>query len=86
MNTLIGMGRKQTKRLPMIGKWLVRKWDWWIYCQAHRSLKRMASESPGFSYLLELHIRGWNDRQKIPQDIRDAAERFYEAMGKIAND
>ena len=63
---------------------LVRKWDWWIYGQAYRSLKRMVKDTPGFAYLLELHLRGWNERHPIPDDLRNATERFYEAMERCS--
>jgi len=74
----------QGRRIHRLVRALVRKWDWWIYGRSYHSLKRMARDNPGFAYLLELHLHGWNERNPIPEDLRRATERFYEAMEKCS--
>lgn len=59
---------------------LRRKWDWWIYCRAVHSLRRMTLDNPGMAYLMELQIREWNEKLAISPELRHATERFYEAM------
>lgn len=59
---------------------LLRKWDWWIYCRAFHSLRRMTLENPGMGYLMELQIREWNEKMPISQKLRHATERFHESM------
>ena len=62
-----------------LGK-LRRKWDWWIYCRAFHSLRRMTLDNPGMAYLMELQIREWNEKLAISQELRHATERFHESM------
>jgi hypothetical protein len=59
---------------------LRRKWDWWIYCRAVHSLRRMTLDNPGMAYLMELQIREWNEKLAISQELRHATERFHESM------
>ena len=59
---------------------IVEKWDWFIYRRAFHSMKRMAKRNPGFSYLLELHLRGWNERNPIPESLKMATEEFFQSM------
>lgn len=59
---------------------ILRKWDWWIYYQAYKTLRRMTLDNPGFSYLLELHIRGWNEQMKISPELKRATEAFHASM------
>ena len=56
------------------------RYDWWIYCRAYRSLARMSVKSPGFSYLLQLHIEEYNRRHPLPDSVKTAAESFYASL------
>lgn len=59
-------------------KYLQGKWDWWIYCRAVNSLRRISERSPGFSYLMELHLRKWNGIQNIPESLKQSTETFFD--------
>jgi hypothetical protein len=59
---------------------ILRKWDWWIYSKACGSLRRMALENHGISYLFELNIRRWNEQLKISPKLRRSTELFHEAL------
>lgn len=59
---------------------LRRKWDWWIYSRAVRSLRRMTLDNPGMAYLMELQMREWNEALKISPELRRATEAFHESM------
>lgn len=62
-----------------LGK-LLRKWDWWIYCRAIHSLRRMTLDNPGMAYLMELQMREWNEKLNISPELRRATELFHESM------
>lgn len=57
-----------------------RRWDWWIYCRAVHSLRRMTIQNPGMSYLMELQIRRWNEQLNISPELRRSTEVFHAAM------
>ena len=59
---------------------ILRKWDWWIYCRAFHSLRRMAADNPGLTYLMEVQIREWNEKSKITPALQSSAEVFHAAM------
>lgn len=59
---------------------LLRKWDWWIYCRAVHSLRRMTLDNPGMAYLMELNIRGWNEQLEISPELKRATEVFHDSM------
>lgn len=59
---------------------LLRRWDWWIYRRAFHTLRRMAIANPGFAYLMELQIHGWNDENPIEPWLKSATEIFHQAM------
>jgi hypothetical protein len=59
---------------------LRRKWDWWIYCRAVHSLRRMTLDNPGMAYLFELQMREWNERIAISTELRRATETFHESL------
>lgn len=59
---------------------LLRKWDWWIYCRATSSLRRMTLDNPGMSYLMELNLRGWNEQLDISPELKRSTELFHDAM------
>jgi hypothetical protein len=65
----------------MIDK-IIKKWDWWIYTRAYHSVKRMTKTMPGFPYLLELHLRGWNEENPIPESLKTATEEFFKVKNK----
>jgi hypothetical protein len=64
---------------------LLRKWDWWIYRKACGSIRRMALDNPGLSYLMELYIRGWNEETPISPELKHATEEFYNSLLKAKN-
>jgi hypothetical protein len=59
---------------------ILRKWDWWVYRRAFHSLRRMAINNPGMSYLMELNIREWNEELNIPDGLKRSAELFHESF------
>jgi len=56
------------------------RYDWFIYRRAYRSLARMSVKSPGFSYLLQLHIEEYNRRHPLPDAVKDAAQLFHDSL------
>lgn len=65
--------------------WILKKWDWWVYCRAFHTFRRMAQRDAGFSYLMELHIREYNSRNPIPESLKRATELFHESMIDLAD-
>ena len=59
---------------------LLKKWDWWIYCRAHKSLWRMCENEPAYGYLMELQIQHWNARQRLPESLKRATETFHASL------
>lgn len=59
---------------------LLRKWDWWVYCRAVGTFRRTAIDNPGWSYLMELQITGWNCQHPIDASLKSATEHFHRAM------
>jgi hypothetical protein len=59
---------------------IVKFWDDFIYGQAYHTIKRMAARNSGIPYLLELHIRKWNELNPIPESLKKATEDFFNAM------
>ena len=57
-----------------------RKYDWWIYCRAFHSLRRMTIENPGMAYLMELQMHEWNETLNISPNLKYATEQFHAAM------
>jgi hypothetical protein len=56
------------------------RYDWWIYHRAYRSLARISVKSPGFSYLMQLHIEEYNRRYPLPEQLKSAAESFHNSL------
>jgi|694.fasta_scaffold17838_22 hypothetical protein len=56
------------------------RYDWWIYRRAYRSLARMSVKSPGFSYLMQLHLEEWNGKRPLPDQLKTAAESFHASL------
>ena len=56
------------------------RYDWFIYSRAYRSLARMSVKSPGFSYLLQLHIEEYNRRHPLPDNVKAAAQLFHDSL------
>lgn len=63
-------------------KKLLKHWDNFIYRHAFHTIRRMSINSPGFSYLLELQIKGWNAQNPIPESLKLATETFHKEMNK----
>jgi hypothetical protein len=59
---------------------ILRKWDWWVYCRAINTMRRMAIENPGWSYLMELQIKGWNAEHPISPSLKSSTEHFHRSM------
>ncbi len=62
--------------------WIVRKYDWMIYRLAYYSLRRMCDRDAGFAYLFELCLRDWRLDEGMIPSLKEATERFWEAMYK----
>lgn len=67
-------------------KWLVEKWDWWIYCRSFHSLRRICERSPGFAVVMQCHLNEYLERNPVPEQLRLAAEKFYEATAVLVPD
>ena len=61
---------------------IIRKYDWWVYCRAVHSLRRMTLSNPGMSYLMELQLREWNKQLDISPELRSATESFQVSLEK----
>ena len=61
---------------------LLKKWDWWVYRLAHKSLFRICKENPSYGYLFELSIKDWNARQHIPDSLKKSTESFHRSLRK----
>lgn len=59
---------------------ILRKWDWWIYRHALKTMRRMAIDNPGWSYLFELEIRVWNAEHPIDPSLKSATEHFHRSL------
>ena len=59
---------------------LLDSYDWWIYLRAYKSLARMSVKSPGFSYLLQLHLEECNSRQALSPSCKSAARCFHDSL------
>lgn len=79
MNTLRKIRDVYLRCLQRLIRPLVRRWDWWVYCRAFHSLRRMSKDDPGMSYLMELHMREYNARNQIPETLKHSTELFYES-------
>jgi hypothetical protein len=59
---------------------IIKAWDRFIYKHAFHTIKRMSVDVQGFTYLMELQIRKWNEMNPIPNSLKNATETFFEAM------
>ena len=59
---------------------IIRKWDFFIYRMAYRSIKRMVESDIGFAYLFKLYIDGWIKENDLPDSLKNATEYFYESL------
>lgn len=66
--------------MKAIIKAIIRKWDWWIYSRACGSLRRIAINNPGMSYLMELNIRRWNQHLEISPALKRSTELFFQSL------
>lgn len=60
--------------------WIINKWDWWLYWKAMRSLKRMSKYDIAFTYLMELHLRDYNQKIHSLPALKSATEYFYNSL------
>ena len=61
--------------------WILKRWDWFVYCRAFHSLRRMCERDPAFARVLELHIKGYVEQSNISEESKRAAEIFYDNCG-----
>jgi hypothetical protein len=59
---------------------ILKKWDWWIYCRAYKSLWRMCKNEPAYGYLMELQIKNWNVKQRLPESLKRSTEVFHASL------
>ena len=59
---------------------IMRKWDFFIYRMAYRSIKRMMESDLGLAYLFKLYIDGWVKENPVPDNLKSATEYFYESL------
>lgn len=63
-----------------MNRWILDKWDWWIYRRAFNSLRRLCEHNQGFAYLFELHLRDYRSAHPIPDSLARATETFYASL------
>lgn len=68
-----------------IQRWLLAKWDWWVYCCATHSFRRLAQTHGGFTYLMELYLRQWNAANPISPALKMATEAFHESCNQYVS-
>lgn len=61
-------------------RWLIRKWDMFVYRLAFKSLERMCEQRVGFAYLTELWLRHWRSKYPLPKEYELATEQFFESI------
>ena len=61
-------------------KYLQRKWDWFIYLQAYKSINRIIENNTGFGYLFKLYIDRWVGEHPISESLKRATETFFNAL------
>jgi len=61
-------------------KWLLNKWDWFVYRHTYNSLNRLFKSHAGFCYLLKLHVDKWNNEYPISDSLKHSIETFFEAL------
>jgi len=70
-------------------KYLLEKFDWFIYHRAYKSLERLSKTSIGFVYLLELWLGYWREKYGIPDSLKSSTENFFrtqrDAFEKVKN-
>jgi len=64
----------------------IEKFDWIIYNLSYHSLNRMCVRHDGaYVLLLRMSIDAWLEEYPLSENLRDAAERFYDSMGEFRN-
>ena len=61
-------------------KWILDRWDLWIYCKANHSLKRMCERNGEVVYLMELQIKHYLELYPISENLKRATEEFYYSL------
>lgn len=61
-------------------RWLIEKWDWFIYRRAQHSIRRMCERNEGFAYLFEMQLADWRKEHPISPELERATEIFHEAL------
>ena len=60
--------------------WLISKWDDFIYKHACNTMRRKCERNPGFSYLLELTVRDFREKNPPSPAVMRSTEIFFQAM------
>ena len=61
-------------------KWIVKKWDNFVYSIAWASIWRIFESDRGLAYLFELWIRDWNESHPVSDELKSATEWFFETQ------
>ena len=61
-------------------KYLLKKWDDFIYKMLYPSLMRRLQYSPRMCYLFLLHLQNWLEYNPLSNKDKRAAENFFKEM------
>jgi len=60
--------------------YLLKKWDWFVYLHAYKSINRIIEGNSGFGYLFKLYIDKWVREHPISENLRNSAETFFNEL------
>ena len=61
-------------------------WDWWIYCRAYNSIRRLCEGNRSLAYLMRLWLDDWIERNPVTEGQKDSAWDIYRSMKGLKND
>ena len=73
------MSNSKQPYVGFVGR-LLRKWDWFMYCRAYRSLNRMCIDNPGIVYLLSLQMNKSVAESNLTPELKTSTENFFKTM------
>lgn len=61
-------------------RWLIEKWDDFMYKHACNTMRRKCERNPGFAYLFELTARDYREQNPPSAEVMRSTELFFQAM------
>lgn len=61
-------------------KWLIEKWDWFIYCRFYKVAERWQYSKPHWLYFIFLYMQRYQDKTFIKPELKESTEAFFEAL------